>query len=350
MVMDLYQSNSAFQPETLIDNYESLVWTDRYAAHGDFNLVTPWSSSLAESLKDFKYLLHPNSNRIMMIETCAKERQTASKKGNLVKLSGRSIEAFLDFRSNKTYTDQDSVVKTGSRGLIVNELVNETCVSSAVAGQNLPGLVIGAPPSGTSVVLTIPRGPIYSMAKEVLDAVNLGFKMYRTATPGEVIWQIYEGADWSGDSDPIDYREFSPDTESLNDISSLASISNYKNHLYMIGAKASVQIYYDDSLASGGWNRRTLVADATDIGPDTTTTTGEDQQALILRGYEAKASTDNKYIQLVDGQIPDGTPVELGDIQWVKDSFGTQTLVRITEMIYTSDVTGSRRIPTFETL
>lgn len=348
MVMDLYLSNSTFQPSRIIDNYSSLVWTDRYAGYGDFTLSVPWSLDLSQNLKQFKYLLHPDSNRVMMVETVEKPRQSSDKAKNLVKCTGRSIEAFLDFRNNKTFADQESVVKTGSRAQIANEFVDENCVSSAISGQNLPGLVIAAPPSGSSVTLTVPRGPIYSMVKEILQAENLGFKIYRTTTAGELIWEVYEGADYSGDSDPDLYREFSPETDSLSDTSSLESISNYKNHILAIGAKASTQLYYDDSLASGGWNRRSMVLDALDVGPDTTTTVAEDQQALILRMYEAKESTDNKYIQLVDGQIPDDVNVDLGDIVWVKDSYGMQNLVRITEMIYTSDATGSSSLPTFE--
>ena len=349
-MMDLYLSNSAFQPSRIIDNYASLVWTDRYDSAGDFTLQVPWSLDLSQDLKQFKYLLHPRSNRIMMIETVEKPRTSSSKAGNLVKCTGRDLVAFLDFRNNKTFANQDSVVKTGSRGAIANAFVDENCISSAISGQNLPGLILASPPAGTSVTLTVPRGPIYSMVKEILQADKLGFKMYRNTTAGQVVWQVYEGADYSGDSSPEDYREFSPETETLSDVSSLESIANYKNHILAIGAKASTQIYYDNSLLSGGWNRRSMVLDAQDIGPDTTTTTSEDQQALILRMYEAKESNDNRYIQLVDGQIPDNLPVELGDIVWVKDSYGMQTLVRITEMIYTSDATGSSRLPTFEAM
>lgn len=349
MVMDLYQSDTSFQPQSLIDNYESLVWTDRYSAHGDFELSVPWSPTLVQDLKTYKYLLHPESDRIMMVETATVDRETSTKTGSLVKLTGRSLEAFLDFRNNKTFALQASEVRTGSRAAIANYFVESTCVTNAVTEENLPGLVIGAPPSGTSVTLTVERGPIYSMVKQILDASDLGFKIYRTPTAGELIWQVYAGADYSGALGVGIYRKYSPDSDTLVDVSSLESIANYKNHITMIGAKASIQLYFDGSPSYlSGFLRRSVVVDAYDIGPDTTTTVGEDQAALTLRSYEVKKLDENKYIQLVDGEIPSGTPAELGDTVWVQDSFGLKTLVRINEKIWTSDATGNKRIPTFE--
>lgn len=347
MGMDLYQTNSSFQPEKIIDNYESLVWTDRYGSCGDFELTVPWSSGLAQNLKSYKFLASSISNRVMMVETVEKSRESNIGTGSLVKLSGRSLEAFLDFRNNKTFDLQDSVVKTGSRGAIANEFIDENVVSSATTWQNLPGLVIASPPSGTSVTLTVERGPIYSMVKQILNADDIGFKMYRTATPGEIIWKVYEGLDYSGNVFPDEYREFSPDDESLVNVSSLESVANYKNYFTMIGAKTSVGLGYDTLL--GGYSRRAIVVDAQDIGPDTTTTVGEDQQALILRAAELRKTPENAYTQLVDGEVPQDIYLSLGDIAWVKDSYGVKNLVRVSELIWTSDATGNpKRVPTFE--
>lgn len=349
--MDLYSTDTTFLPKTIIENYESLVWTDRYAACGDFSMVIPWSFSLAQDLKNYKYLIHSETNQIMMVETVNKDREGPTSKGTLVKITGRSLEAFLDFRSNKTFALQESEVVTGRRGQIANHFVNTTCVTSPVSGDNIPGLTLMTPPTtGLTVTLTVPRGPIYSMVKQILDADNLGFKLYRGVTAGELLWKVYEGVDWSGDVSPTLYREFSPDNDSLEDITSLESIANYKNHIIMIGDKASIQFFDGLSTSLVGLTRRTIVVDAHDIGPDTTTTIPEDQAALTLRSYEVHKMDENKYVQLVDGQVPPGHPFELGDIVWLQDSFGMKTLSRITEKIWTSDATGVKRIPTFEAM
>lgn len=344
--MDLYQTDTTFQPINIIDNFESCVWTDRYDEHGDFVLVIPWSYALANALKTFKYLVQSESDRIMMVETVSQPRDIAKKDGNLVKITGRSLEAFLYFRDHRWEVDGDpSVLKTGSQGAIINSIINDTCLISAQTDDNLPGLVLGTPPSSSSRTLTIPRGNVYDMVQPLCKAENYGFKWTRTLVSGQSIWQVYQGVDRSV-AGP-NYREFSPDNDTLVDVNSLESVANYKNRLRMIGAKAGVTVTKGTVT---GFNRRMAVIDATDIGPDTTTTVSEDQTALIYRTSEVFRSDEHKYVQYVDGELAQGVAHDLGDIVVVQNSFGVKSAQRITEKIWTSDVTGTKRIPTFEAL
>lgn len=44
--MDLLVLNTDFESISVIDTYESMIWTDRYNAYGDFELFFAMDSSL----------------------------------------------------------------------------------------------------------------------------------------------------------------------------------------------------------------------------------------------------------------------------------------------------------------
>jgi len=362
--MDLYRSDSTFRKVDIVDDYESLIWTDRYSEAGAFELKVPWSESLATDLRTFKYLRQSESTSIMMIETAFLDRPSENLKENLVKITGRSLEAVLENRANTSYTPGGGtpVIKTGTRAAIANDFVDEMCVTSGTATNNYPNLSIyGTVPSGPTETLTIARGPLYpDILQAVLEPVNLGFRINGAyyvsgvlAAPGSIRFEVYSGVDRTINTPGVEYIEFSPDADSLTDISTLESVANYKNHARILGAKTVSTVYLPGVLTTiAGFERRTIYIDASDIGTDSTTTVAEDQVALQERGLKALLSPENKYQLLVDGDASLNDQAfknaGLGDIVWARGSNNIKNKVRITEKIWTSDSSGEKRLPTFE--
>lgn len=357
--MDLFLCDSIFNQQSLID-YDSLIWTDRYCAYGSFELNTPWTPNLARNLRSFKYLRQPESSSVMMVETAILERPSENPKESLVKVTGRSLEAFLENRSNLTYNQQDVVLRNGRRSAMVNDIVDEYLINGPSDVNDIPNMDVWDLGLTDPVVeLTIERGQIYQMIVDLLQPINLGFRIYlRPITVGEGLlrFEVYEGNDWTVNDASLNnggYKEFSPDEDNLTDISTLESIANYKNHARMLGAKTGVDVYLPNIPPTvGGFERRTLVVEAKDIGADSTTTVAEDQAALRLRGLEILNSPDNKYYNLVDGEAI-FKPSEfigsgLGDVVWIQDMDGLKSRVRIAEKVWTSDATGDKLVPTFE--
>ena len=66
--MELLVLNTAFESIAVVDTYESLIWTDRYNAYGDFEIFFAMDTSLLEYLKEDNYLWLKESEHCMIIE------------------------------------------------------------------------------------------------------------------------------------------------------------------------------------------------------------------------------------------------------------------------------------------
>lgn len=348
--MDIFIADANYRPSVPIEDYESLIWTERYASHGDFELTVKENNYFGlGQLRSSKFIVSSASNRVMMVENISVPRQKEGK--NQIKITGRSIEAFLMNRSNVSRLTPNAEKVSGTPQQIANYIVDRYCVSPATAGSVnvIPGLSVGAVPAGTQVTMYLARGTIYDVVKAIADAHKMGFTIFRSE--GGLSFYPYFGIDASNPNTSY-YREFSVDAENLINLSSVESIAGYKNHARVTGTKASVDVYLPGVASSvSGFNRRTLSVSATDVG-DETTTIAEDEAALRIRGQKALAEENNKYQFIVDGDIPPDSWNEsffgLGDIVQVQDMYGIKSKMMITESVRTADSRGYQYLPSFE--
>ena len=356
--MDIYLTEGDFRKKAILDEWESLIWTARYSAYGDFELKIKQSKYFLGDLRNYQYVLMSESDVVMQIETTKVERKTDEE--NIVVISGTSIESFLANRNNKTDALREDQLLIGSSGYICNYLVDRYCINAGTAGavNVIPNLIYDGAYPGDEYTMYVPRGDIYDLVKTIADMDGLGFKI--RISNAQLVFTTYYGADRTNHTAP-NYRLYTPDDDTLLAPSLLESIANYKNHARVLGNKTGVDVYSPGTEPTvSGFNRRTLLIEATDIGsaPDVDpsdedyTTIEQDQAALRQRGWAELAKLENKYQRLIDGDIPqnmwDFTEFKLGDIVWVKDNFNHQTKNRIVEQIWSVDKTGTKRNPTFE--
>ncbi len=90
--MELYILNNNFLREHVIDNFVSLIWTERYTSAGDVQLTLVPTKFYIDSLKPGTYLSIPESQDIMIIETQLIEN-------GLLKISGRDLLTILNQRN-----------------------------------------------------------------------------------------------------------------------------------------------------------------------------------------------------------------------------------------------------------
>ena len=358
-MVDLYQLDYQFQKSEVIDNYESLVWTDRWRGAGDFKLVMRDKHTLAHRLASTpSYLMMSESNRIMMVESVDIPSQSDENEGSVVTVTGRSIEAFLYNRSSKSYSGKDPEQVTGSPGGIVKWVVDRYCVNGATAGvpNVIPGLAVTSTTTGAAVTLQVERGIIYDVINPIAEAYGIGWAIFKGSTPGALNMLIQDPVDRTTDPMSSAYRIYSADSDNLLKTSSLESIANFKNNARVIGAKTQKDVFLAPYTASiSGFERRTMHVDALDVGgPEQGTTVAQDQIVLEYRGQRALRENNNRYFKMVDGEIPphqwNKTYYGLGDIVFLKDLFGTKVKMQINESIYTSDAQGDRYAPSFEAL
>ena len=184
----VYIVDQQLRPIYLIDNYKSLVWTERYNEAGDFELEMPISSAskILELLKynSFLQLEAAESFQTMIVEGI--EITTDPDEGDSIVYSGRSAESLLDRRvAWKNHTLEDFDVDIVVRKLIKEnvatpELMERRFISSE-DGHNMVQWIDPYDPNDTiaktSVSVTYTGDNIYEAVSDLCKEYGFGFKM-----------------------------------------------------------------------------------------------------------------------------------------------------------------------------
>lgn len=96
--MELLTLDSNFQPRHLVENYESLIWAERYAKNGDFEITSSDIAGLSKLLPRESFVTLRDSTVPMIVETHDILRPAREKP--VVKITGRSAEVILDRRGS----------------------------------------------------------------------------------------------------------------------------------------------------------------------------------------------------------------------------------------------------------
>ena len=94
--MDVMILNTDLDAVSIVDTYESFIWTDRYYAYGDFELYEAMRDGLLDYIKQDYYLQSKESEHVMIVEKIQITSDTED--GNHVTVTGRSLESILDRR------------------------------------------------------------------------------------------------------------------------------------------------------------------------------------------------------------------------------------------------------------
>ena len=94
--MDVYVLNKAFELIAVVDDYESLIWTDRHDSCGDFQIVFGMKIGLLSIFQEDYYVQIKKSEHTMIIEDIA--ISTNVENGAKLTITGRSLESILDRR------------------------------------------------------------------------------------------------------------------------------------------------------------------------------------------------------------------------------------------------------------
>ena len=89
--MDLYTLDENFLRRDAVDNFQSVIWTERYTKAGDVTLVMSPSRENIVKLPEGTFLALQGSKEVMEIQNSLIE-------GGKLKLTGPSITQFLDNR------------------------------------------------------------------------------------------------------------------------------------------------------------------------------------------------------------------------------------------------------------
>lgn len=381
--MDLYTMNENFIAMDVIDEFISAIWTERYSACGDVQLIVPPTDLLVSQLAEGTFLGLRGSKEVMQLETQSIEN-------GLMKVVGNSLVDFLNerpawFKNTETHDATNRIVDltvVGKPGQVIADAVEDMVINTTAfafpdnvanlqwAAEEIEGLVLGAvDTSGSDERITINIGGLYSAIAQIAEKYGVGISLYldeaKVDTGFVLKFKTYRGVDRTSDG-PGDLVRLQPALESLSDIKELRSIAQYKNVAYVY-YEGEISVHYEDPLnIPEGFARRVLVTDAVGepIGRKYTGSYGYGggtytnyvvgpAEKVAFRAQNAKDALANfNYIRAIDGQTsPDneykfGEDYFLGDLIELQGLTGNIAKARVTEYIRSQDQSGEREYPT----
>jgi ReqiPepy6 Gp37-like protein len=356
--MEVYILDSLLRRTLVVDRFESLIWTERFSAWGDFELHIQSTLENRNRLKPGVRLSINDSTRVMAVETT---EDTLDQEGKtILKVKGRSLEAILENRlAWDALTDLTANPKwdiTDVPAAIARKLFHDICVTGILnAGDVIPGIIessiypadtIGEPT--TVVTYSIDPMTLYKAIKDICDAYGMGFRITRDPAVYALHWDVYMGSDRTSAQTTLSAVIFSPDLDNLQNTTLLTSNAVYKNVAYVFSPVGHEVVYQTDVPTDvDGFDRNVLIVRADDI---TDTTPSVASAKMIQRGKEELAK--NKPIQVFDGELTPSTGYKygvhynLGDLVELRADDGTTQNMQVTEQIFASDSNGDRTYPT----
>lgn len=360
--MEVYTLDPLLRRQELFEEFESLIWTERYMQYGDFEIHIASSIRARSLLKPDTLLAMNQSRRVMKIESV--EDGIDSENRHMLTIKGRSLETLMydrvakeslsDLTTSPTWTITGLTATNTAR-----KIFHDICVTGVLSSYDIiPFINEGTfaeasniPEPVDPVTVDIAPTTVYDAILQLAQIWNFGFRILRQDDMSKLWFDIYTGSDRTTGQTVLPAVVFSPQLDNLQNTKELTTIEGAKNVAYVY-SPGGFQMVYADGVDTDidGFERKVLVVDASDITVDAYPIPADLTAALIQRGNEEL--TKNQTYQAFDGEISQasqykpGVDYNLGDLIEMRNIDGVANEMRVTEIIYASDNTGERSYPT----
>lgn len=329
---------------SVVENFSSFVWTDRYYSAGDFELyVPPTIRVLTQYIPDY-YVVRSDSEHVMIIDSVLLEEDDD---GYSYKISGESLESILKRRILWTDT-----TLSGNFQDAIKTLLNGSIISPSIADRKIDNFVFVKSEDEAITSLTIEEAEyskdetIYDIIEKNCQEFEIGFKVTLTSD-NKFAFTLYKGVDRSYDQTAVPYVIFSPAFDNLTSSSFLKSYTDYKNVALVTGTSTDSEGESTDLSTvvgeASGLDRRETHIDAGDVQGNTSVLTkkGNEELAALKKteAFEGEANVFNMFVY--------GKDFFIGDMVQLEDAFGNTGKSIVSEMVFSSDGEGEKFYPTF---
>ncbi len=356
--MELYILDSLWRRQVCIDVFKSLIWTERYNAWGDFELVIHSTPQNRSRLVQGLFVTTNLSYRVAKIETV--EDKADSDGQRFLTIKGRTLEAILEDRLARGSTSGlDAAPKWVFTDMlpkaILQQMFHDICVTGILdEGDIIPGIIEGSdlfptdtidPPADEIPSYEVQAQPLYSAMGDVASAYDLGYRIVRDPVLNLLYFDTYTGCNRTTKQSSLPAVIFSPDMDNLTNVRKLTTISGYKNVAYVI-TNSLTEVVYGEGISPDieGFERQVMIVDGQDI------TDGDVSAKAIQRGKDELKKA--RQLQAIDGELSDTVQFVyqsdywLGDMVELRDDEGLTTDMRIAEQVFVHDAEGERSYPT----
>jgi hypothetical protein len=358
--MEVYILDNLLRRVEIIDRFESLIWTERWASWGDFEMSIRSSFENRSLLKSGVQLALDRSYRVMTIETVEDDANDQGIK--VLKIKGRSIEMLFEDRVTRSSKSSLSAFPTwditGTPGFVMRRLVQMTCVFGVMSiYDKIPFIIEGRHPSLPADTIAEPIDPItvniepksvYEAITSLSNTWTLGFRLLRDGDLSKLYFDVYSGVNRTSSQVIRPAVVFAPELDNLQNTTEMSTIEGAKNVAYVIAENGFMEVVaLGVDIEVEGFERRVLVVNASDI---TLAAGAPLDAAMLLRGKEALS--EHRAFQAFDGEINQNSQYNynvdyyLGDLVEIRNTDGIANHMRVTEQIFVHDKEGEREYPT----
>lgn len=344
--MKLYVLNKNLEIIGYIDTFVSLEWVKRYFDTGDFVLNCIADTNIVKLLQKKNYLIREDDERIMVIEKI--NITTSSESGNIINISGKSIESILGRRIIWKQTNSKSG-ETAEE--FIRRLINENCINPTNPKRKIPNLKLGTLKGFTGTIDKQVTGDnLLTVIIEICQAYGYGFKI--TSKESVLTFDLYKGEDRSYNQSINPYVIFNNDFDNIITTEYEYDETNIANVALIGGEGEGTDRKYQTIGDSEGYERYELFVDAKDISSNNgEIATADYNKLLIERGNEKIA--EKSFVESYSGEVETTLTYvykqdyDLGDVVEITNEYGIEATPRIIEIIESENENGYRVVPTF---
>lgn len=348
---NLIVMNREFETVAVIDVYQSLIWNDKYAEAGDFEVTVPITAETLSVFQPDNYCIQKNTDRTMIIQS-QYLRSDVTAGGSLL-IKGYSLEAILKRRIAWGLNLLQGNLQDAIRDLLVNNIIAPGVPSRRISNFRFER---NEDPRITSLNIEIQSTGenIYDLITRVCKDYDLGYKVLLDGS-NNFVFSLYYGENRSYTQDKNPYVVFSPAYDTLPNSQHIYSEDTWRNAAQIGGEGEGWDRRYEQIGDATGLDRREIFVDARDISSrvDNDTNLSNDEYNAILRQRGWLKLQEYPVESKFDADINDntlytyGVDFNLGDKVQVDNNLGISGEFRMTELVMTYDAIGESVIPTF---
>jgi Siphovirus ReqiPepy6 Gp37-like protein len=397
--MDLYTLDRSYLRQDLIEEFDSLIWTERYYGDSECEVVVPLQRDLVGQLAAGTFLSIDQSKEPMIIENFE-----ITEEGK-VKVTGISVLSWLNNRFVRNSVDHRKTqwkITSQKPGEILWTIVKQMCTAnSSIIGTNkmglgsaareieliIPGLKLDAQDtSGKNIKKTlVPFGPVYDALRKIAEQYHIGMQIW-LKDDFTLRFRSYAGLDRTSRQTKNEIVRFSSLMDSLAKVHELRSVADFTTLVYSYASSLEKIDTADPNSDPDTWLQQDNKPGIARRTPQTGKYTGFDLRARLLLCDDIKIKNDldeedkngpedtvplkraelldvldnradkelkqHLYVRTIDGEVAPtnlfqyGRDYALGDIIEVQGNTNLVEISRVTEYIRSQDSNGEQAYPT----